>query len=205
MRETLLSGIELVNGDCAEILPKVPAADLILTSPPYDEMRRLGGYNDAFDFQLIARAIAANLAPGGVLVWVVGDQIIDGGESCSRFRQALAFLDLGLTLHQTLIYYRWSLAAMSPTAYFRTHSDMYVFAKGKPKTANLLHDKPNSRANQRFIKRGAGRNGDSSVETGRGAYGTIPAAGAAARGGPDGTGGVWDYPCAFPPRQRLAV
>ena len=32
---------------------------------------------------------------------------------------------------------------MRPNAYFQTHEYMFVFSKGKPKTANLLHDKPN--------------------------------------------------------------
>ena len=34
---------------------------------------------------------------------------------------------------------------MTPDAYFRTHEYMFVFAKGKLKTANLLHDNPNVR------------------------------------------------------------
>ena len=65
MRENLLPGIELVNGDCAAVLPKLPPADLILTSPPYDHLRDFGGYNDAFRFDAIAAACVANLAPGG--------------------------------------------------------------------------------------------------------------------------------------------
>ena len=101
MTENLLPGIELVNGDCAAVLPP---ADLILTSPPYDDMREYGGYNGAFDFDAIAAACVASLAPGGVLVGVVADQIIDGGESGTIFRQALGFKALGLTLHQTLFF-----------------------------------------------------------------------------------------------------
>ena len=69
MRVNLLPGIELVNGDCAAVLPELPPADLILTSPPYNGMREYGGYNDAFDFDAIAAARVANLAPRGVLVW----------------------------------------------------------------------------------------------------------------------------------------
>ena len=65
MRENLLPGIELVNGDCAAVLPELPPADLILTSPPYDGMREYGGYSGAFDFDAIAAACVANLAPGG--------------------------------------------------------------------------------------------------------------------------------------------
>ena len=91
MTENLLPGIELVNGDCAAVLPGLPPADLILTSPPYDNLREYGGYNDAFDFDAIAAACVANLAPGGVLVWGVGDQIVDGDVSGTSFRQALDF------------------------------------------------------------------------------------------------------------------
>ena len=49
---------------------------------------------------------------------------------------------------------------MTPTAYFRTHEYMFVFAKGKPKTANLLHDKANTTSNPKKTKGGAGRKGD---------------------------------------------
>ncbi len=150
MRENLLPGIELVNGGCADVLPELPPADLILTSPPYNNLREYGGYNDAFDFDAIAAACVANLAPGGALVWVVGDQVVDGDVSGTSFNHALSFKGLGLKLHQPLIYCKWSLAGMTPTAYFRTHDYMFVFAKGKPKTANLLHDKPNNSKNHLF-------------------------------------------------------
>ena len=61
----LLPGIELVNGDCAAVLPELPPANLILTSPPYDNLREYGGYNDAFDFDAVAAACVANLARVG--------------------------------------------------------------------------------------------------------------------------------------------
>ena len=71
MTENLLPGIELVNGDCAAVLPMLPPAHLICTSPPYDHLREYGGYNDAFAFDAfdaVAATCAANLAPDGVLV-----------------------------------------------------------------------------------------------------------------------------------------
>ena len=69
MTENLLPGIELANGDCAAVLPELP---------PYDGMRKYGGYNDAFafDFDTIAAACVANLALGGVPVWTVADQTL---------------------------------------------------------------------------------------------------------------------------------
>ena len=101
MTENLLPGIELANGDCAAVLPELPPADLTLTSPPYNGMRKYGGYNDAFDFDAVAAACVANLALGGVLVWMVAHQIINGGESGTSFRQTLGCMVLGLTRHRS--------------------------------------------------------------------------------------------------------
>ena len=119
-----------MNGDCAAVLPKLPPADLILTSPPYDNLRDYGGYNDAFDFDAIAAACAGNLAPGGVLVWVVRDAVIDGSETCASFRQAIHFRELGLNLHQTGVYQHWTVAGMRRNAYYRDFDYMFVFTKG---------------------------------------------------------------------------
>ena len=143
MRENLLPGIELVNGDCAAVLPELPPADLILTSPPYDGMREYGGYNDAFDFDAIAAACVANLAPGGVLVWVVRDGVVDGGDSGTSFRQALGFKALELTLHQTMIYERSMPRHEAPTRYNKSLGFMFIFSNGAPKTAHPLTDRPN--------------------------------------------------------------
>ena len=139
MLEQLLPGIELVNGDCAAVLPELPPADLILTSPPYGNLRDFGGYTAAFDFGRVSEACVANLAPGGVLVWVVADQVVDGDVTGTSFRQSLAFKAWGLKLHQPLICDKWALTSMRPNAYFQTHEYVFVFSKGKPKTVNLLH------------------------------------------------------------------
>ena len=72
--ERLLPGIEPANGDCADLLPRLPPADLILPSPPDVNLRKYGGYNGTFDFDAVAAACIANLAPGDVPVWVIGDK-----------------------------------------------------------------------------------------------------------------------------------
>ena len=158
----LLPGIELVNGDCAAVLPGLPPADLILTSPPYDGMREYGGYNGAFDFDRVATACVDALAPGGVLVWVVADQIVDGGDSGASFRQSLRFMALGLTLHQPMIYQRWSLSGMRKNAYYKDFEYTFVFSLGKPKTANVLEDRRNLATGGRKASKmsGLGRTGD---------------------------------------------
>jgi hypothetical protein len=36
-------GITIYHGDCREILPHLEPVDLVLTSPPYDDLRFYGG------------------------------------------------------------------------------------------------------------------------------------------------------------------
>ena len=143
MTENLSPGIELVNGDCAAVLPGLPPADLILTSPPYDNPPGYGRYNDAFDFDAIAAACAAHLAPRGVLVWIVAGQIVDGGESGTSFRQALGFKTLRLTLHQTLFFEATHYHPIDQSRALRGVPYMFVFAKDKPMVANIPIDRPN--------------------------------------------------------------
>ena len=52
---------------------------------------------------------------------------------------------------------------MTSDAYFRTHEYIFVFAKGKLKTANLLHDKPNVRPGAKKERKPTGRTGDSPI------------------------------------------
>ncbi len=144
MLEQLLPGIELVNGDCAAVLPGLPPADLILTSTPYDNLREFGGYNDAFEFDAVAAACAGNLAPGGVIVWVTGDQVVDSDESGTSFTHALAFKVLGLKFHQPLIYQRRAFHGRA-NAYCRDFDYMFVFSNGVPKSVKLLNDKRNKK------------------------------------------------------------
>ncbi len=140
----LLPGIELVNGDCADVLPELPPADLILTSPPYDGMREYGGYNDAFDFDAVAAACVANLAPEGVLVWVVSDQTVNGCESLTSFKQAIHFVEeTGLNLHDTMVVYRNAGYIRDTYRYTPAFDYMFVFSSGKPKTFNPIIDKRN--------------------------------------------------------------
>jgi site-specific DNA-methyltransferase (adenine-specific) len=78
------------------------------------------------------------MADGGVCVWVVGDQVIDGSESGSSFRQALCFMDNGFSLHDTMIYGKNGNPNSEATRYSQMFEYMFVFSKGKPKTFNPI-------------------------------------------------------------------
>ena len=139
----------LHNARAQDVLPGSYAGqvNLIVTSPPYDNLRQFGGYAGEFCFEDIAQACADCLAPGGVLVWVVADAIVDGGESMTSFRQALHFGELGLRLHRTMIYESTGVGKQVKNAYPRTMQYMYIFSNGgRPATINRIEDVPASNA-----------------------------------------------------------
>lgn len=131
--------------DCLETMNKMDAesVDLVVTSPPYDNLRSYNGYS--FDFEAIAEQLFRVLKKDGILVWVVGDATIKGSESGSSFRQALFFQQLGFKIHDTMIYEKNSPAYPAQAKgnrYTQIFEYMFVFAKGEvPK--QLICDKPN--------------------------------------------------------------
>ena len=187
LRETLIEGIELVNADCAAALRGLPPADLMVTSPPYDNLRSYDGYNDAFDFEAVSEAIAGNLANGGVLVWIVQDGVIDGGYSGTSFKQALRFMDLGLRLHQPLFYETAHLMETSRDRALKNIQYMFVFSKGRPRTASIPRDRANISVGRRLAGRRPGRQADDVKLSFSGARGWLPVADAGKRGQ------VWRY------------
>ena len=124
--------------------------DLTLTSPPYDDIRNYNNKvktNDgeifSFDFENIVKELYRITKKGGVVVWVVGDQVKKGGETGNSFRQALKFIDFGFLLYDTMIYMKNGSPFPEKRRYSQVFEYMFIFSKGKPKTDNLLKDKKN--------------------------------------------------------------
>ena len=112
--------------------------DLTVTSPPYDNLRDYNGY--VFDFEAIAKELYRVTKDGGVVVWVVGDQTVNGSETGTSFRQALFFMECGFNLHDTMIYEK-TAAFPDVVRYYQEFEYMFVFSKGKPFAINLLRSK----------------------------------------------------------------
>lgn len=138
--------VDIMSGFDNEII------DLTVTSPPYDNLRTYNGkikdevtYEDGFSFPFVemAKQLFRLTKKGGVVVWVVNDQVKNGGETGSSFRQALKFIEIGFTLHDTMIYHKNGAPFPETGRYSQVFEYMFVFSKGKPKTVNLLRDKPN--------------------------------------------------------------
>ena len=153
-------------GDCVELMKEIPDdfIDLTVTSPPYDNLRN---YNNEVTwnfekFKEIAKELFRITKPGGVVVWVVGDATIKGSETGTSFRQALYFKEIGFNLHDTMIYQKDACPFPETNRYYPAFEYMFIFSKGKPKTANLIMDKPNKRFGAKIT--GTQRNPDGTLK-----------------------------------------
>lgn len=143
---------KIYNCDCIDGLKQLPdnSVDLTVTSPPYDNLRSYGNTLEwSFEiFKPIAKELYRVTKPGGVLVWIVGDATIKGGETGSSFKQALYFKEeCGFTLHDTMIYEKNGSsrpAQKNSKRYSQIFEYMFVFTKGEiRKDITLIADKRN--------------------------------------------------------------
>jgi len=136
---------KILEGDCRERLQELIdegiQVDLVVTSPPYDDMR---SYKNSLDWNLdICKEIIEKLfiiiKPGGIVVWVVGDKTMKGSETCTSFKQALAFVEAGFNLNDTMIWRKANpLPQVKQARYNQVFEYMFVFSKGTPKTFNPI-------------------------------------------------------------------
>jgi len=136
MLEQYLPIDQIVCGDNVAVMSTFPDAciDLVVTSPPYDNLRTYGGHS--WDFEGVAQQLWRVIKPGGVVVWVVADATIDGSETGTSFRQALRFMEIGFRLHDTMIYRKQNYTQLTHNRYEQEWEYMFVFSKGKPKSFN---------------------------------------------------------------------
>jgi len=135
----------IYNENCLETLSRMGdgSVDLVLTSPPYGELRDYKGYH--YDFDSIAPELVRVVSGGGCIVWVEGDQTVNFCESLHSFKHAITFVELGMNLLDTMIYYKTSYAPAYPSMkrYANQFEYMFVFSKGKPKVFNPVQvEKP---------------------------------------------------------------
>ncbi len=122
---------KIINGNCVDVMKCIPdnSVDLVVTSPPYDNLRTYKGY--VFPFEDIVKQLFRVIKQGGVVVWVVSDATINGSETGTSFKQALKFMEVGFNLHDTMIFQK---ANPVPQIYRKRYTNifeyMFVFSKG---------------------------------------------------------------------------
>lgn len=132
-------------GDSEVLLKELPDdyVDLVVTSPPYDNLRKYNGVGDSWNhekFKKIADELARVIKPGGIIVWNVNDKTEKGSETGTSFRQALYFMDnCGLRLNDTMIWEKTNpMPQVKQPRYNQVFEYMFVFSKGAPKTFNPI-------------------------------------------------------------------
>lgn len=163
MQDYMLNNI--YNEDCLETMRRMPDdyIDLVLTSPPYDAMRKYGGektYHQrlnetgySFPFEEIAQQLVRTLKEGGIIFWNVADQTIKGSRTGNSMKQALYFMDLGLNLHDHIIWYKTGTPFPSQYRYRNVWENCFIFSKGKPKTFNPILKKNKTAGDSRDRRR----------------------------------------------------
>lgn len=92
------------------------STQLVVTSPPYDNLRTYGGHK--WDFEGTARELFRVMCEGGIVCWNVNDAVVDGPETLTSFRQALYFKDVcGFRVHDTMIYEKSNGSKPDPWRY----------------------------------------------------------------------------------------
>ena len=134
--------MKLYNEDCLKGMKRLDdeSIDLVVTSPPYDNLRTYNGFS--FDFKGTAKELYRVVKQGGVVVWIVSDSTVNGSETGTSFKQALFFKEIGFNLHDTMIWRKIS-PFTHKNRYIADFEYMFVFSKGKPKTTNIICDRKN--------------------------------------------------------------
>jgi len=143
-----MTNIKLIHWECLEEMQKMEneSIDLVVTSPPYDNLRTYNWTNDwNFEvFKEIAKELSRVIKKWWVIVWVVWDATIKFSETLSSFKQAIYFREeCWLNLLDTMIYYKQNYAPAYPTIrrYANQFEYMFILSKWKPNNFNPIQVK----------------------------------------------------------------
>ncbi len=140
--------MKIINWECLEEMKKMEdeSVDMILTSPPYDNLRTYNWtLNWNFEiFKSIAKECSRVIKKWWVIVWVVWDATINFCETLSSFKQVIYFNEeCKLNVLDTMIYYKQNYAPAYPTMrrYANQFEYMFIFSKWRPDNYNPIQVK----------------------------------------------------------------
>jgi len=128
----MIDQLNILNMDSVAALKTLPdsSVQLVVTSPPYDNLRTYGGHK--WDFDGTAKELYRVVCGGGVVCWNVNDAVIEGSETLTSFRQAIYFKDAcGFRVHDTMIYEKSNGSKPDQTRYNPCAEYVFVLSKGR--------------------------------------------------------------------------
>jgi site-specific DNA-methyltransferase (adenine-specific) len=123
---------DVYEGDALELLKKLPddSIDLMVTSPPYDQLRNYNGFN--LDLNAIGKELYRVMKDGGIAVMVIQDQTKNFGKTLTSFKTIINWCEEGgFKLFECVIYRKYGAEGAWWTKRFRVdHEYMPIFLKG---------------------------------------------------------------------------
>ncbi len=110
--------------------------DLVVTSPPYDEMRDYNGFD--LRIEEVIGELYRVMKTGGIAVWVAGDETRGGDESATTFEHIIKFKKIGFILYDTMIFKKQNPPPKNHRRYEQCFEYMFILSKGKPLTTRLI-------------------------------------------------------------------
>lgn len=146
--------------DCVEGMKQLPdnSIDLIVTSPPYDQIRKYNGFS--YNLHDTGKESYRILKEGGIAAMVIQDQTKNFGKTLTSFKTIIDWCDnIGFKLFECLIYKKYGAEGAWWNKRFRVdHEYIPVFLKGKkPQYFNKEHLKIPSKWGGRTLTGGATR------------------------------------------------
>lgn len=122
----------IICGDSSEVLKSIPdnSIDLVVTSPPYDDLRQYNGYN--INLHEIGNELFRVVKDGGIVVMVIQDSTKNFGKSLTSFKTIVDWCDnCGFKLFETCIYHKNGTEGAWWKNRFRVdHEYIPIFLKG---------------------------------------------------------------------------
>jgi len=142
--------------------------DLVVTSPPYDDLRDYNGYE--LDLAGLGKQLYRVLKDGGIAAVVIQDSTKNFGKSLSTYRLIIDWCDnVGFKLFENVIYKKQGVSGPWWNKRFRVdHEYILIFLKGdKPQYFNKENLKIPSKHGGKEMTGGAVRNKDGTQQKSR--------------------------------------
>lgn len=139
------------NCDCLDGMSAMDeeSADIVVTSPPYDNLRDYGGHAwGQKKWESVLTALYRIIKPGGVVAWIVQDATVKGSKTGSSFKQALFAMHAGFLLHDVMIWRKDTFTAVGSlkSRYAPVFEYIFILSKGPPIVFNPIKDRVNKHA-----------------------------------------------------------
>jgi site-specific DNA-methyltransferase (adenine-specific) len=147
----LNNNITIYNEDCINTMKKIKnnSIDMILTSPPYDNIRNY--HNNCYNFIDTSKELFRIIKIGGVLIWIIKDQVNNYNKTGTSFENVLNFKKIGFNYIDTMIWKKPGFTALKQCTYKYPDNYEFIFilSKDKPMVFNPIKDRKNITA---FLK-----------------------------------------------------